>query len=218
MEQFYAVKENFPDSILFFRMGDFFEMFEEDAVVASKILGIALTSRNKNSENQTSMCGVPHHSYQQYMLKLIKAGYKVAICEQLEDPAVAKGIVKRGVTRVVSPGTIMDAGEITDAANNFLVAVHSEEGRYYVATADISTGEVYLTDCPAELSEEGHAEDYSALNSLLASFQPKELLCSTPMRIEFSPPIVRPSVSTGKASRVIADLYGISDARQLGIE
>ena len=125
MEQFYAVKENFPDSILFFRMGDFFEMFEEDAVVASKILGIALTSRNKNSENQTSMCGVPHHSYQQYMLKLIKAGYKVAICEQLEDPAVAKGIVKRGVTRVVSPGTIMDAGEITDAANNFLVAVHS---------------------------------------------------------------------------------------------
>ncbi|MDR2870225.1 MAG: DNA mismatch repair protein MutS [Deferribacteraceae bacterium] len=210
MAQWHAVKEQFPDSLLFFRMGDFFEMFEDDALVASKILGIALTSRNKNSERQIPMCGVPHHSYKSYMMKLINAGHKVAICEQLEDPALAQGIVKRGVTRVVSPGTIIEEGELADAANNFLVAVYQHiEGVSYIAAVDVSTGEVYLSACA----------DDAATEDLLVSFDPKELLCASPIRFDIGvAQAIRPAISAAKAAKNVADLYNVANINALGID
>jgi len=156
VQQYLSIKQEYPDSILFFRMGDFYEMFFEDAKVASKILEIALTSRNKNDEQAIPMCGVPHHAAQSYVAQLIKHGFKVAICEQLEDPKEAKGIVKRDVVRVITPGVVLDT-EILDAkSNNFLMALHVREGRFGVATLDISTGSFAVTesgDLPAVLDE-----------------------------------------------------------------
>ena len=145
MQQFYSIKNDYPDAILFFRMGDFYEMFDKDAEVASKVLGIALTNRNKSSENSPPMCGIPYHSYQPYLNKLLSAGYKVAICEQLEDPSKAKGIVKRGVTRIITPGTILENEALENHNYNFLLSVSaSEKGVYYSAIADASTGDLFL--------------------------------------------------------------------------
>ncbi|KAA0258864.1 DNA mismatch repair protein MutS [Deferribacter autotrophicus] len=145
MKQYYEIKEQYPDCILFFRMGDFYEMFEDDAIEASKILGIALTSRNKNDENPIPMCGIPYHSYQSYLDKLISAGKKVAICEQLEDPATAKGIVKRGVIRVVTPATVIEEESIKSADYNFLLSFYKDKDNYYVALVDTSTGDLFIT-------------------------------------------------------------------------
>ena len=107
MRQYYAIKEQYPDSILFFRLGDFYEMFGEDAKLASRILEIALTSREAGPEGRIPMCGVPYHAVDGYLEKMVRSGYKVAICEQLEDPSQAKGVVKRDVIRVVTPGTFV---------------------------------------------------------------------------------------------------------------
>lgn len=144
MQQYYEIKKSRPDCILFFRMGDFYEMFEQDAEIASKILGITLTSRSKANDNAIPMCGIPHHSYLAYMTKLLKAGKKVAICEQLEDPRSVKGIVKRGVVRVVTPGTIIEDEALTSFDHNFLMGVVFENNKYYIAIADTSTGDVFL--------------------------------------------------------------------------
>ncbi len=144
MQQFYEIKKQRQDCILFFRMGDFYEMFDEDALIASKILGIALTSRNKASENAVPMCGIPYHSYQSYLTKLLNAGKKVAICEQLENPEDAKGIVKRGIVRVITPGTIVEDEALSSNDNNFLMAVYLKNNNYFIAYADISTGDLFL--------------------------------------------------------------------------
>ncbi|HIA31720.1 MAG TPA: DNA mismatch repair protein MutS, partial [Nitrospinaceae bacterium] len=125
MQQYISIKKEHPDSILFFRMGDFYEMFNEDAEIASRVLEIALTSRNKNKTNPTPMCGIPHHSSKSYIAKLIKSGKKVAICEQTEDPKFTKGLVKREVVRVVTPGTILDDNLLDPKQNHFLVSLHS---------------------------------------------------------------------------------------------
>ncbi|MFC1721933.1 DNA mismatch repair protein MutS, partial [Patescibacteria group bacterium] len=123
MRQYNAIKEKHQDSILFFRMGDFYEMFFEDAKVASKILDIALTSREKNGNEPVPLCGVPYHAADNYLAKLIKAGKKVAVCEQVEDPAKAKGIVKRDVVRVITPGTVHESNLLSDRQNNYLAAL-----------------------------------------------------------------------------------------------
>ena len=107
LKQFMGIKEKFPDAVLFFRMGDFYEMFFEDARIASKILGITLTSRGSYNGKKVPMCGIPHHAYQAYIGKLVDSGWKVAVCEQVEDPKNAKGIVKREVVRVVTPGSLV---------------------------------------------------------------------------------------------------------------
>ncbi len=166
VQQYLSIKQEYPDSILFFRMGDFYEMFFEDAKVASRILEIALTSRNKNDEQAIPMCGVPHHAAQSYVAQLIEHGFKVAICEQLEDPKEAKGIVKRDVVRVITPGVVLDT-EILDAkSNNFLMALHLREGRFGVANLDISTGSFAVTesgDLTAVLDECGRIEPRETL-------------------------------------------------------
>lgn len=154
MAQFYDIKEQYPDSILFFRMGDFYEMFGDDALTASKILGIALTCRNKSSENQIPLCGIPYHSYMPYLVKLLKAGKKVAVCEQLEDPKLVKGVVKRGVTRVVTPATALEDEAVVTFDNNFLISLYAELDKVYMAAVDVTTGETYLKTINIETLEE----------------------------------------------------------------
>jgi DNA mismatch repair protein MutS len=146
LQQYLDIKGQHEDTILFYRMGDFYEMFFDDAVVASKILGITLTSRNKKSDAvQVPMCGIPYHAAQTYLAKLIKAGRRVAICEQTEDPAEAKGIVKREVIRILSPGVITDDLLLDDKSNNYICSLTAKESGgkrlYGVSFLDISTGE-----------------------------------------------------------------------------
>ncbi|MBF0286442.1 MAG: DNA mismatch repair protein MutS [SAR324 cluster bacterium] len=148
MQQYNAIKREHTDKVLFFRMGDFYEMFGDDAVCAAKVLQIALTSRDKKKENAIPMCGIPYHAYEQYLNKLTAAGYKVAICEQMEDPSQAKGIVKREVVRVVTPGTTVSPQLIVPDRNHYLVAVQIklQHKRLGVALADVSTGEFEIIE------------------------------------------------------------------------
>jgi len=120
LQQYLQIKERYRDAILFFRLGDFYEMFFEDAQTASKVLDIALTSRNKNQDSSVPLCGVPYHSAEPYIQKLLDAGHKVAVCEQVEDPKLAKGVVQREVVRVITPGTITAAEALDARGNNFL--------------------------------------------------------------------------------------------------
>ncbi len=146
MRQYIEIKENYPDAILFFRAGDFYEMFLDDAVIASRELELVLTSRSKGEDaKKNPMCGVPYHAADTYIDRLVAKGYKVAICEQMEDPATAKGIVKRDVVRVVTPGTIVDSKILDEKKNNFLCTVYGEKGSFGVTFSDLSTGEVYVT-------------------------------------------------------------------------
>ena len=140
MQQYQSIKRSYPGAILFYRMGDFYEMFNEDAQTASRILQIALTARNKNRPNPTPMCGIPYHSANGYISKLIKAGKNVAICEQVEDAKLAKGLVKRDVVRIVTPGTFLDESNMDPKAPHNLVAVFSDRKGYGIAAIDLSTG------------------------------------------------------------------------------
>jgi DNA mismatch repair protein MutS len=146
MKQYVEIKEKHKDCILFFRMGDFYEMFFEDAVTASKVLEITLTSRNKGKENSIPLCGFPYHAASAYISKLIENGYKVAICEQMEDPKEAKGIVKREVVRIVTPGLVVDPDTLTAGENNFLAALSVNGNAFGLAFIDISTGEFRVTE------------------------------------------------------------------------
>ncbi|SET38432.1 DNA mismatch repair protein MutS [Paenibacillus sp. NFR01] len=145
IEQYLKVKEGAKDAFLFFRLGDFYEMFFEDALLASKELEITLTGREGGGDERIPMCGVPYHAAEGYIQRLIEKGYKVAICEQLDDPAVTKGMVRRDIVRVVTPGTVMDGKIINDKANNYLVCVTETEGMMALAACDLTTGELYVT-------------------------------------------------------------------------
>jgi DNA mismatch repair protein MutS len=149
LKQFMGIKDAFPDAILFFRMGDFYEMFFEDAQIAAKILGITLTSRGSFNGKKVPMCGIPHHAYQSYIGKLVDSGWKVAVCEQVEDPKAAKGIVKREVVRVVTPGSLVDEKEFDQKTNLFMAAVWGGSDVFGLAHADLSTGEFRLTEIKA---------------------------------------------------------------------
>ena len=146
MQQYLEIKSDYPDAILFFRLGDFYEMFMEDAVVASRVLDITLTSRNKGSDDAIPLCGIPFHSCQPYIAKLVQNGHKVAICEQVEDPKAAKGIVKRAVVRVVTPGLVVDTETLDPRRNNYLMALVPDNGNFGVGYVDITTGEFKVTE------------------------------------------------------------------------
>jgi len=150
MQQYHKIKDNYPDSILFFRMGDFYEMFEDDAKVAAKNLDIALTSRNKGSGEKTPMAGVPAHSAESYIAELIDLDFSVAICEQLEDPSEASGLVKRDVIRVITPGTIIENEILDSSENNFLTSVVKFEEKIGISYVDISTGDFFITEIDIE--------------------------------------------------------------------
>ena len=147
--QYYAIKEQNQDSILFFRLGDFYEMFDEDARLASRELDLTLTTRDRNKpkEDQTPMCGVPFHSVDSYIARLVAKGHKVAICEQTEDPALAKGIVERQITRVVTPGTVTESCMLEESKNNYIGCLYGQDGKYGLAFCDVSTGAFFVTVC-----------------------------------------------------------------------
>lgn len=151
MRQYVAIKKQHPDALLFFRLGDFYELFFDDAVVAARELQITLTARNKESDQRVPMCGVPYHSAESYLAKLLRRGFKVAICEQMEAPSAAKKLVRREVTRVMTPGTVADAS-ISAEDNNFLAAVavrrdpRSNAQTVGLAALDLSTGEFRATE------------------------------------------------------------------------
>ena len=140
MRQYLEIKERHPDCILFFRLGDFYEMFADDAKLASHELDLTLTTRDRGKEKseQVPMCGVPYHSAESYIARLVARGYKVAICEQMEDPALAKGLVKRDITRIVTPGTVIESSMLDESRNNYFACVFGEGGRYDLSFCDIS--------------------------------------------------------------------------------
>lgn len=168
MQQYMKTKEEYKDCILFYRLGDFYEMFFDDAITASKELEITLTGKNCGLEERAPMCGVPYHSVDSYLNRLVSKGYKVAICEQVEDPATAKGIVKREVVRIVTPGTNLDTQALDETKNNYLMCVVYVEGRYGLSIADVTTGDYFVTEL--ENSEKLFDEIYK--------FMPSELICN----------------------------------------
>ena len=194
MRQYLEIKKDNPDSILFFRLGDFYEMFADDAKIASRELDLALTSRDhgkhaKPAEEQIPMCGIPYHASDAYIARLISRGYKVAICEQTEDPAKAKGLVKRDVIRVVTPGTVTDAACLQDKASNFLCGIYLDQSSGGVCFCDISTGKTHLTafsgkDCASRVVNE--LGRFSPVEAILndGAFESQALL--TALRQRFS--------------------------------
>ena len=174
MRQYYAFKAKYPEAMLLFRVGDFYETYGEDAVKSSEILGIVLTKRSSAMAQSVELAGFPHHALDTYLPKLVKAGLKVAVCEQLEDPKAAKGLVKRGVVELVTPGITYDDNVLTQKENNFLASVHLEKNESGIAFLDVSTGEFYLT--------QGNNE---YIDKLLQSFNPSEVLCQRNKRREF---------------------------------
>ncbi len=166
--QYCQIKEENQDCILFFRLGDFYEMFDDDAKIASRELDLTLTTRDRNKpkEEQTPMCGVPFHSVDAYIARLVAKGYKVAICEQVEDPAQAKGIVEREITRIVTPGTVTESCMLEESKNNYIACLYGKDGTFGLAFCDISTGAFFATTC----------QDAPAAASELGRFSPSEVI------------------------------------------
>jgi len=166
--QYNAIKEQNQDSILFFRLGDFYEMFDEDARVASRELDLTLTTRDRSKpeEEQTPMCGVPYHSVDAYIARLVAKGYKVAICEQTEDPAAAKGLVQRDITRIVTPGTVTESCMLEESRNNYIACLYGQDKKFGLAFCDVSTGAFFATVCA----------DAQAAVSELGRFAPTEVI------------------------------------------
>lgn len=166
MEQYLKIKAQYPDAFLFYRLGDFYEMFYDDAVKGSQILELTLTQRNKNAVDPIPMCGVPHHAAQNYIDILVDKGYKVAVCEQVEDPKQAKGMVKREVVQLITPGTILDTSVNDAKENNYLTAVYQSENNYGFAYVDLSTGEIRVTSM----------SDMAAIMNELMALRTKEVV------------------------------------------
>ena len=175
MRQYREMKKQYPDAILFFRLGDFYEMFFEDAKLASKVLQIVLTKRGggrggaDSGTDSVPMCGIPFHSSLNYITRLIKSGYKVAICEQVEDPKLAKGLVKREIVKLITPGTVLEDGLLEAKSNNFLASLKLENDLAGLAFIDISTGEFLLTEVNVRA---GLDRAFDELNK----FRPKEII------------------------------------------
>lgn len=164
LAQYQAIKRQYPDVILMFRLGDFYEMFGEDAHIASEVLQIALTSRPAGKDQRIPLCGVPYHQVERYVARLIAQGYRVAICDQVEDPKLAKGLVRRAVTRVITPGTVLEEGMLEAKTNNYLVVVVEKEGNYGLAVADVSTGEFAVTEVHGSNARTLLLEEIARLN------------------------------------------------------
>lgn len=171
MEQYEAIKQRYPDAILFFRLGDFYEMFNEDAHICSRELDLTLTGRtgmDAKGQPKAPMCGVPYHAYESYLDRLVKKGYKVAICEQMEDPKLVKGLVKRDVIRVVTPGTLMSETGNDARSNNFLSLIYRKDTDWTLVFADVSTGEVIWDHIDVE-------EHITDVYDALSLYRPSEI-------------------------------------------
>ena len=173
MQQYMRIHDEYPDCLLFFRLGDFYELFFEDAKTASRELELTLTGKDCGLEERAPMCGVPYHSVNVYLEKLIAKGYKVAICEQMEDPALAKGLVERDVIRVLTPGTVTDAAMLDEKKNNYLMSIYLDEKHAGIAYADISTGEFYVLEPPP-----------ANIRAEIFHIMPTEIICNRLDRIK----------------------------------
>ena len=171
MQQYFEIKNKHKDKILFFRLGDFYEMFFEDAKVASKELEITLTGRDFGQKERAPMCGIPYHSAENYIARLIEKNYKVAICEQVEDPALAKGIVKREVVKVITPGTVLESSMLDERNNNYLLSLYSDNKQTALAYLDISTGEFYCTYADSD--------DSGSIKNEIDRINPSEIISNT---------------------------------------
>ena len=167
MQQYMETKKQYQDCILFYRLGDFYEMFFEDAITASKALEITLTGKSCGLEERAPMCGIPYHAVDGYLTKLVSKGYKVAICEQVEDPKLAKGIVKREVIRIVTPGTNLNMQSLEETRNNFLMCIVYLD-KIGVSVIDVTTGDYYATQ----------VEDDKKLYDEIIKFSPTEIVCN----------------------------------------
>jgi len=168
MEQYLKTKKEYKDCILFYRLGDFYEMFFDDAKIASKELELTLTGKDCGQTERAPMCGVPYHAVESYLNKLVSNGHKVAVCEQMEDPRFAKGLVKREVVRIVTPGTNIDAQALDESKHNYIMSIVYVENRFGISTADVSTGDFFITE----------VEDRRNLLDELYKFMPAEIICS----------------------------------------
>ena len=175
MKQYNDIKSKYPNTILLFRVGDFYETFGEDAILASKVLGIVLTKRGAGSTSETELAGFPHHSIENYLPKLVKAGNRVAICDQLEDPKLTKKIVKRGVTEIVTPGIAINDGVLDQKKNNYLASIYFEKNQCGISFLDVSTGDFYVSQ-----------GDVKLIDQLIANFSPNEILISKPSKNKFN--------------------------------
>lgn len=177
MKQYRDIKRQHLDAILLFRMGDFYEMFDQDALTASKVLEITLTARNKSKGIETPLCGFPYHAAEGYIAKLIRRGFKVAVCEQVEDPKLAKGIVKREVIRVVTPGTVLDSNLLDAKDNNYLASLYPSKNGFGLAFLDISTSDFFM-------AETAGADNLAELDTILSRFTPREILIPKGQQID----------------------------------
>ena len=225
MKQYIRIKADNEDSILFFRVGDFYEMFYDDAKTASEELDLVLTGKDCGTEERAPMCGVPYHSCEAYIARLVEKGYKVAICEQTEDPAAARGLVNRDVIRVVTPGTVIEDTMLEEGKNNYLAAVAFVQSGVGLCFADASTGDCHITSLPAEDFE-------SKVKDELSRFSPREVLVPESIKAKSAslydylsrefPAMVseRPdsSFNTDNTAALFNEHFGVSELQRLGIE
>ncbi|MCD8333273.1 MAG: DNA mismatch repair protein MutS [Clostridiales bacterium] len=220
MRQYLETKEAYPDCILFYRLGDFYEMFFDDAAIASRELELTLTGKSCGLPERAPMCGVPFHAVDSYLTRMVSKGYKVAICEQVEDPKDAKGLVKREVVRIVTPGTNLDTASLDEGKNNFIMSVVYTDGRYGVATADVTTGDFFVTELDAERK----------LVDELSKFMPSEIICNEAFLmsgLDFEDLKNRLSVAVyaldagyfddERAKQVLTGHFQAADTRELGL-
>lgn len=226
MKQYMQIKNKYKDSLLFFRLGDFYEMFFEDAKIASRELEITLTHRDCGQPEKAPMCGVPHHVADTYISRLVDKGYKVAVCDQVEDPALAKGIVKRDVVRIVTPGTITDSIMLDDKSNNFLVSIYLDSFGVGITYVDNSTGEMYTTEF---ISDEDNC--YRFIIDELGKTLPSEILCNNKFTLnkkhmKIIKNKINPYINTyedineidEELKSNIMNLFHVSDLESLGIK
>ncbi len=214
MQQYMEVKQNYPDAIVFYRLGDFYEMFFDDALVASRELELTLTGRDCGLEERAPMCGVPYHAADSYIARLIAGGHRVAICEQMEDPSVAKGLVRREVVRVVTPGTVSDFSSLREKANNFIAAVFISGKQAGLALCDVTTGEFYVRSM---------ADGAREMKSALSAWRPSEVITNAPDTLrEYSDAFMQayaPSAfSQGNAKETLLSHFAVASPAALGLD
>ncbi|MBN2373018.1 DNA mismatch repair protein MutS [bacterium] len=206
MKQYASIKAEYPEHILFFRLGDFYEMFDQDAVTASKILNITLTTRDKKKEDAVPLCGVPYHSANTYIKRLLQNGFRVAICEQIEDPKISKGIVKRDVVRLVTPGTVFETDLLNEKEHNFLAGIYLEENGMGISFLDLTTGEFRTT--------QHTGKDYLArLRGEISRMDPKEIVIPRDYKTDKNIATILDSFSI-QLSRIDIDSLGFEEAAE----
>ncbi|MGB3368625.1 MAG: DNA mismatch repair protein MutS [Acidaminobacteraceae bacterium] len=221
MKQYFEIKERYEGYILFYRLGDFYEMFFDDAIKASKALEITLTARNCGLEEKAPLCGVPHHAANTYLTKLIDKGFKVAICEQVEDPKTAKGIVKRDVVRVITPGTVIDASMLSEDENNYVLSIYEGEHNFGLSYSDITTGELKSTIIKKEKNYSKLLDEINKISptEIISSLQDETILSNTLLQEDFVLSTVPASYfKLANAESTIKRLLNVFSSDSLGFD